>query len=423
MTRSGGCRHDADPDVILPEGSMAKWRGVYSVPFRFGDEGVDSMGGHIQQRGRDEDGKPIYRVFISGGHDGKGKRVRKSVTVHGTPREAEQVRKQLEREMDDIGLTASTKLADWVESWLKDADKSRAPRTMAEYRRLLTTRILPALGHIRLDQLRSRHIFEFMGKLAGVKHARHTEMTITKHSQRKYYCLLSVIFQDAVYSGLLASNPVQQVRPPRIENHRARFYEPQDVEQLWQALQTEPLMWRAIIATGLLLGIRRGELMGLRWGDINWERNAICIERAAYRVSRQQQQVKAPKTATSKRSIPMPEPLVTVLKAWQVEQKGAPGDYICADARHRWLHIDAPTKWFEKFIARHKLPPLNLHGLRHTAATIMLEAGIPVKTVSEHLGHGQTSTTTNIYAHTTQASRERAAEALSDAVTHDKPKE
>lgn len=177
-------------------------------------------------------------------------------------------------------------------------------------------------------------------------------------------------------------------------------------------------MWRAIIATGLLLGIRRGELMGLRWGDIDWDRKSISIQRAAYRVSRQEQRIKVPKTATSLRSIPIPEPLVKVLKAWQAEQQGGPEDYICTDSQHRWLHVDAPTKWFAEFITRHQLPPLNLHGLRHTAATIMLEAGIPVRTLSEHLGHGQTSTTTNIYAHTTQASREQAATALQNAITN-----
>ena len=376
------------------------------------------MSGYIQPRGKDEDGKGMFRVFVSGGTNEKtGKRIRKTVVVHGSMREAEQVKKQLERELENQGPAPPSRFEEWVERWLKDADKTRAPRTMAEYRRMLTTRILPALGHIRLDQLRSRHIYEFMTKLAGVKHARNTEETITKHSQRKYYCLLSVIFQDAVYSGLLNNNPVRQVKAPRIESYRARFYEPQDVERLWLALQTEPLMWRAIIATGLLLGIRRGELLGLRWSDINWERKSICIERAAYRVSRDKQQVKVPKTASSRRSIPMPEPLAVILNAWLSEQGGTAEDYICSESRGKWLHVDAPTKWFAKFIARHQLPSLNLHGLRHTAATIMLEAGIPVRTVSEHLGHGQTSTTTNIYAHTTQNSRELAAEALKKAVT------
>lgn len=288
---------------------------------------------------------------------------------------------------------------------------------------MLTTRIMPALGLIRLDQLQPRHIFEFMTKLAGIKHARRDGEMITKHSQRKYYCLVSVILQDAVYSGLLTSNPVRQVRAPCIEKHRALFYEPHDVLQLWLALETEPLMWQAIIATGLLMGIRRGELMGLRWGDINWERNTITIERAAFRVSKQEQCVKVPKTATSKRTIPMPAPLVPVLQAWHEQQGGTADDYICAERPGKWLHVDAPTKWFAKFIARRCLPPLNLHGLRHTAATIMLEAGIPVKTVSEHLGHGQTSTTTNIYAHTTQVSRDQAAETMSNAVTPGKPSE
>lgn len=378
------------------------------------------MSGYIQERGKDKHGKTVYRVFVSGGYDGAGKRIRKAVVVHGSLRDAEQVKKRLERELDDSGPTSSMQFREWIERWMEEAVRSRAPRTVAEYQRLLATRIVPALGHIRLDQLKSRHIFDFMSKLTGIQHARRNDQTLSRHSQRKYYCLLSVILQDAVYSGLIGQNPVKQVRAPRIDGYRARFYEPLDVEQLWQALQQEPLMWRAIVAMSLLLGIRRGELMALRWGDVHWERRSISIARAAYRVSKQDQQVKAPKTATSIRSIPIPEPLLPILKAWHSVQGGLDDDYICADARLRWLHIDAPTKWFAKFIARHGLPSLNLHGLRHTAATIMLEAGVPVRTVSEHLGHGQTSTTTNIYAHTTQASRERAAEALQQAVVQQK---
>jgi integrase len=78
-------------------------------------------------------------------------------------------------------------------------------------------------------------------------------------------------------------------------------------------------------------------------------------------------------------------------------------DYLCADAHRRWMHVDTPSKWFVGFVRRHQLPPLTLHGLRHTAATLMIEAGIPVRTVSEHLGHGQTSTTVNIYTHSSRA--------------------
>jgi len=132
--------------------------------------------------------------------------------------------------------------------------------------------------------------------------------------------LLSIILQEAVYAGLLATNPVRQVPAPRIESHQTRFYETRDVQHLWQALQNEPVMWQAIIAAGLLLGIRRGELMGLRWGDIDWDRHIIHIVRTAYRVSRDEQQVKVVKVANQLRSIPMPEPLVAILKAWQTEQ-------------------------------------------------------------------------------------------------------
>ena len=138
--------------------------------------------------------------------------------------------------------------------------------------------------------------------------------------------------------------------------------------------------------------------MALRWGDIEWNQAMVQIVRTAYRVSHDTQQVRELGAGSALRTIPMPEPLVPILMDWQKEQGGSHDNYICADTQHRWLHIDAPTKWFAEFISRHQLPPLNLHGLRHTAAAIMLEAGIPVNAVAAHLGHGQPSTTSNIYA-------------------------
>ncbi len=272
------------------------------------------MAGHIEERGKDRHGRDVFRVFVSGGFDGNGKRIRKTITVHGTRREAERALKQTERELED-GTTSSTmKFADWVHQWLKATDRSRAPRTVAEYARMLASLILPALGGYRLDQIKPRQIAEFMAKLAGATHAKRKGCNLTGNTQLKYFRLISVIFQNAVYLGMLPSNPARQVRPPRHERRSARFYEPQDVSHLWESLQVEPLMWQAIIATCLLLGVRRGELMGLRWGDINWARGVIRIERAAYRVSREEQRVKAPKTATSVRAIIMPSPLVAIMR-------------------------------------------------------------------------------------------------------------
>jgi len=135
--------------------------------------------------------------------------------------------------------------------------------------------------------------------------------------------------------------------------------------------------------------------MALRWDDIDWELSAIRIVRSAFQVSRDEQQVRMLNN-TAQLSILIPEPLILILKAWQYEQGGNDTDYICADAQRRWLHIDSPAKWFAKFIARHHLPSLNLHGLRHTAAVILLETGIPVNAVAAHLGHAQSSTTLNL---------------------------
>ncbi len=130
-----------------------------------------------------------------------------------------------------------------------------------------------------------------------------------------------------------------------------------------------------------------------------------------------------PKTTSSQRTIPLPAILRELLQQWRQIQCHPEQNYICCNESGKWLHIDTPTRIMEAFVQRHHLPQLTLHGLRHTAATVMIEAGVPLRAVSEHLGHGQTSTTVNIYTHTTQASRALAGVALQNAVIHNSPGE
>lgn len=367
--------------------------------------------GSIQARGAD-----TYRVVVSLGVDGTGKRMRKSITVNGSYADAERAKYRLLHTAEEQGLASSMRLDAWVTQWLSQADATRAPRTVAEYRRMLTTRLLPALGTQRLDGLQPRVLAQFFGQLARAPHARR-EGPISGHSQLKYYRLLSAILQEAVYHGLLTRNPLRQVRPPRAVRPTTRYYDQQAVWRLWEALQSEPLLVQVVLGLALLLGVRRGELMGLRWEDLDWQAAQVHIRRAAYKVRGSAQTVKVPKTAGSVRTIPLPAPLHDLLQQWHAVQAPQGSDFICCHAHGRWLHIDTPTRMLAAVIRRHCLPALSLHGLRHTAATVMLEAGVPLRAVSEHLGHQHTSTTVNIYAHATADARAHAGRALGQVVT------
>lgn len=366
--------------------------------------------GSIQPRGKD-----TYRIFVSAGVDDAGKRIRKSITIKGSYRDAERAMRQLQYDLENNGVSSSMQLDAWVSRWLEDIERTRAPRTVAEYRRMLTIRILPALGSLRLDQLQPKHLAQFLKHLAMAPHSRR-DGNLSGHSQLKYYRLLSVILQEAVYQGLLSQNPVRQVRPPKMERYQAKYYDQQQISRLWMALQVEPLIVQVVIGTALLLGIRRGELIGLRWEDIDFEQNGVSIRQAAYKIRGKKQAVKAPKTTGSARTIPLPTPLREILLRWRALQRPTAPGYICTDEAGRWLHVDTPTRMMQAFVQRHGLSALNLHGLRHTAATAMLEAGVPLRAVSEHLGHGQASTTTNVYSHATLVARAMAGTALANAV-------
>ncbi len=190
---------------------------------------------------------------------------------------------------------------------------------------------------------------------------------------------------------------------------------------LISALDNEPIQYRTMILLLLNTGIRRGELCALSWSDINLDAAILSIRNNAVYVPKQGIKLDTPKTKSSLRSIKLPQPTIPMLKqyrAWQVEQQLNLGDLwhdndlLFPSWNGELLRPDTLTSWFSSFIRRHSLPPVTIHGLRHTNATLLIAAGTNLRTASGRLGHSQASTTANIYAHAIQSADAAAADAL-----------
>ena len=202
---------------------------------------------------------------------------------------------------------------------------------------------------------------------------------------------------------------------------------------LLDLLDDEPIVYRTMITLLLHTGLRRGELCGLEWDDINFDLSLLDVQRTSLYLPEKGVFVDETKNNTSRRVLKLTPDAVQLLKRyrmWQNSERLRIGDRWAEEWEQHprlfttWdgkpLHPSTVTGWFHTFIERSDLPPISIHSLRHTNATLLIAAGTNVRTVSSHLGHAQTSTTMNIYSHSIKSAEAAAAEALQSVLTRKK---
>lgn len=256
-------------------------------------------------------------------------------------------------------------------------------------------------------------LFEPVGNDKGL-----SAKTILHHHR-----LISVILQTAVEWQVLFSNPCDRVKPPRVEHKEARYLDEEQAARLMESLESADIQNRTMIKLLLYTGMRRGELCGLTWEDIDFEKSVIHIRRSSLYLADKGIFEDETKNATSRRSIKVPADAIQALRgfrAWQRQQALQLGDQWQASGRvfTAWngapIHPDTVTGWFARFIKENDLPDISLHSLRHTNATLLIAAGTNLQTVAARLGHASVTTTGKIYAHAIQSADAAAADTLQD---------
>lgn len=254
--------------------------------------------------------------------------------------------------------------------------------------------------------------------------------TLSGKTKLHYHRFLSSALETAVQWQMIASNPCRRVKAPRAARKETDYLDEQQAAQLIAALDQEPIQYRAMILLLLNTGLRRGELCGLSWPDINFETAVLSVHRNAVYVSGKGVSLVTPKTTSSQRSIKLPMSVIPMLqeyRAWQDDYKTQLGDVwvgtdlVFPSCDGSPMRPDTLTNWFAGFIRRHDLPHVTIHGLRHTNATLLIAAGTNLRTVSGRLGHAQASTTANIYAHAVRSADAAAAETI-ESILAAKPK-
>lgn len=249
------------------------------------------------------------------------------------------------------------------------------------------------------------------------------EKPLSERTVLHHHRLISSILEKAVKWQIIFSNPCERVEAPKVARKEAHYLDEKQAAELLNCLQTEPIKYRAMITLLLYSGMRRGELCGLEWSDINFSECLVDINKSSLYVTGKGTIEDTTKTFSSKRVIKLPAPVMGLLAEYKKEQtlerlkigdKWEDSNKLFTQWNGAPIYPGTVTSWFSCFVKRNNLPPVSIHSLRHTNATLLIASGTDLRTVSKRLGHSNMTTTGNIYTHAIQTADERAAEALND---------
>lgn len=364
--------------------------------------------GWVEERGN---GRWRLNVNCGTNEDGTRKVIRETVKAKNRDAAIKLLGKLIDRiEKGEYIEKARQTFKVFVEKWISAyGEKNLAPKTLYRYKQLLESRIIPALGHLKVDQIKPVHLLDFYSNLTedGIREDKRkgglSERTILHHHR-----LISAILQDAVEWQVIPSNPASRVSPPKVHKKHGGFYDEEQTKALLAAVELEKIKHKALIYLAVFCGLRCGEIMGLEWQDIDLEKSLLTVRQAGQYIPGQGAFTKEPKNESSRREISLPLHVLNVLNQHKAKQEeaAAKSDNLWHGSERLFTtrdgkpaHPEWPSQWFPKFLKRKNLPPLPFHGLRHTAATMMIAQGANIKNLSSRLGHSNISTTGNIYAH------------------------
>lgn len=378
------------------------------------------MRGHIHKRvRRTRNGKDTTRwyVVVDAGADAGGRRRQKWHGGYATRREAEVARAKIVNDLHIGCYVAPDRitLREWVrESWLPMIESRIKPSTFDSYRRNMETHVLPALGTRPMQQLTSAMLNALYAELTarGNDHGPLSPKTVSY-----VHTIIHKALADAVDSGVVASNVAVRAKPPR-PNRRARretqYWEPAELACFLDHVSGTRLeaAWRLAGMTGM----RRGEILGLRWRDVDLDAARISVRHAVVSVGYAVLE-STPKTHQA-RVIDLDPETVAVLREHRSKQQierdqwgldYRDNDLVIARENGEPIHPHSLSQAFERLVRRAFLRRIRLHDLRHTHATIALKAGVPVKVISERLGHESPAFTLKQYAHVIPGMQAEAA--------------
>jgi integrase len=356
-----------------------------------------------------------WHGYVSMGTKGDGKRDRRHVSARTRAEVVVKVR-ELESKRDASsgrGVGKPMKVEEWFTYWVDTIAPARVrPRTLESYRSMIRLHILPRIGQRRLDQLMPEHLEQMYAELLASGRSPATVLRVHR--------VLHRALKIAVQRERVARNVATLVDPPK--QRRAETPMPLDVDECRKVLAAaEGRRNAARWTVALALGLRQSEALGLQWRDIDLEVGKLSVRRGLHRVDGKGLMFEEPKTPRSRRTVALPGPLTAALRMHRetqdLERMVAGTDWqdfdlVFAQPNGRPLDKHSDYEAWTRLLADAGVRHIRLHDGRHTAATLLLTAGVHPRVVMELLGHSQMRTTTDIYSHVMPALAQEAADRM-----------
>jgi integrase len=368
------------------------------------------MRGSVIKRGS------TYSIVLDLGRGPDGRRQRRWHSGYRTRKDAERARVELLAQVDHGIYVEPSRLTVAVflrDQWLLALTGQVRPTTLHSYRSNLERYVLPRIGQLPLQRLTPAHLNTLYGALlaAGGRDGQ----PLSARTVQAIHMTVRKALGDAARWGLVVRNVAALASPPKPRRAEMRTWTAAELRAFLEHVQDERLaaLWMLAASTGM----RRGEMLGLRWVDVDLDRGRVAVRQTLV-IAGRQVVISEPKTSRSRRSIALDPRSVAALRSWRAAQAAerlawgagwTDSGLVFTREDGMPIHPEWLSDAFEWRIKTAGLPRIRLHDLRHTHASLGLAAGVPIKVMSERLGHTSSSFTADAYQHVTPGLEEEAA--------------
>lgn len=332
---------------------------------------------------------------------------------------------EFEKQVGSLNVLPNVTFKCFAEKWFTDYAEIQQSTTTLERCEDFKERTYAAIGDMRMDKIKTIHIQEFINSLTkpGANKI-NPEKGLSYKTIKHYRSFISEIFDYAIRIEMLTKNPCTNVKLPPKRQAEKKIYTPKQAEEFVDLLYSEaPLKYQLFSTIAIVCGLRRSEIVGLRYCDIDVEAHILRIERAAnYSRKKKEMYIGSTKTESSARVLKLPQIVIDLFlkyKAQEINQKRFMGirhaedDYLFCDTTYTKIMFNGlPYNYLKKMCQKHNMDFYGIHSMRHFVATAMISKGADIKTVSEILGHSSANTTLGIYVHAFNEAKAKATDEI-----------
>ena len=360
-----------------------------------------------------------YIVYLEYFDKETNKRKQKNMGSYPLKRDANKRLNEVKEEIykEELLLPNEMILQDFLLDFLEKYKMNLSITTYNCYMRICKKYIIPLLGDIKLCDIRPIHIQNYVVDLLDLL----TPQTIKVHLN-----ILNLALKRAYRLKLIKENVVQFVEVPKNKKYKNEIYNAEDMKKLLEKSRETSLELPIILASGL--GLRISEILGLTWNNIDFNDFTITIDKITVR-DKGQVILKEPKTESSIRTISAPKEIILILKQLKKDRLAAKlrgekshRELIFYDKNLNPIAQDVLSKKFRYFLQENNLKHIRFHDLRHSHVTMLIDAKVPIKVISERVGHSNVNTTLNIYSHALREMDQEASDKISDTLFNNERK-